>query len=166
MKLRIIFFAFGVLLAAGAANVLYRSYVVSKWPTANGVIMSTAIQRSRGGSSTSYYPTIKYRYAVGGQTYYSAKYDANHQNFSYGMAQQIVKNNPAGAPVLVLYNPSNPADAVITSDVEFSWIVLLLAGLGLCGLGAFGSFLNITKPQAGTISSSTDAPVQTWNISR
>ncbi len=52
---------------------------------------------------------------------------------------------PAGAQVMVFYDPQKPSDAVLERNmpahIKWMWVALVLTDLFLCGLGGFLPFM-------------------------
>jgi len=59
-------------------------------------------------------------------------------------AHKVVARYPAGAQVMVYYNPQKPSEALLERSmpgfIKWFWIALVLTDLFLCGLGAVLAF--------------------------
>ena len=108
---------------------------VSQWPSTMGVVqMSTIEQRSSDDGYTDY-PVVQYSYQVGGQSYQSMKLAPGPEVGGSG-ARNIVAKYPAGAQVMVFYNPQNPSDAVLERKAPamlLMWLLLVIFDCALCG---------------------------------
>lgn len=83
------------------------------WPTASGRIISSEVKSyssSEGGRKHS--PAIAYVYTVEGREYRSDRI-AFDEIVAAGWARQMVNKYPAGAEVLVRYDPRDPSRAVL-----------------------------------------------------
>ena len=59
-------------------------------------------------------------------------------------AHKVVERYPAGAQVMVYYDPNKPSDAVLERGmpgyIKWLWVALVLTDLFLCGIGVFLAF--------------------------
>jgi hypothetical protein len=112
-----------------------RMATVSQWPSTMGVVqMSTIEQRSSDDGYTDY-PVVQYSYQVSGQSYQSMKLAPGPEVGGSG-ARGIVAKYPAGAQVMVFYNPQNPSDAVLERKAPamwLMWLLLIVFDCALCG---------------------------------
>jgi hypothetical protein len=116
-----------------------RMATVSQWPSTMGVVqMSTIEQRSSEDGYTDY-PVVQYSYQVGGQSYQSMKLAPGPEVGGSG-ARGVVAKYPAGAQVMVFYNPQNPSDAVLERKAPamwLMWLLLIVFDCALCGVIPF-----------------------------
>ena len=114
-----------------------RMAVVSQWPSTMGTVtMSTIDWRSDSEGGSTAYPVVQYSYQVNGQTYQSAKRAPGPEVGGTG-AQRVVSKYPAGAQVMVFYNPQNPSDAVLETKAPaqwLMWVLLIVFDCVLCGV--------------------------------
>ena len=107
---------------------------VSQWPSTMGVVqMSTIEQRSSSEGGYTEYPVVQYAYQVGGQSFQSMKLAPGPEVGGTG-ARKVVGKYPAGAQVMVFYNPQNPADAVLERKAPAQWLMWLILGIFDCAL--------------------------------
>jgi len=107
---------------------------VSQWPSTMGtVMMSTLEQRSSSEGGYTNYPVVQYSYQVGGQPYQSYKLAPGPEVGGTG-AGKVVARYPAGAQVMVFYNPQNPSDAVLERKAPAQWLMWLLLVIFDCVL--------------------------------
>ena len=110
---------------------------VSQWPSTMGnIVMSTIEQRSSSEGGYTDYPAVQYSYQVGGQPYQSYKLAPGPEVGGSG-ARKVVARYPAGAQVMVFYNPQNPSDAVLERKAPaqlWLWVILILFDCILCGV--------------------------------
>lgn len=110
---------------------------VSQWPSTLGVVDASYLERrssSEGGSTN--YPVVQYSYQIGGQRYQSAKLAPGMEVGGTG-AGKVVERYPAGAQVMVFYNPQNPGEAVLERKAPAQWVMWLVLGIVdcvLCGM--------------------------------
>lgn len=109
---------------------------ISGWPSTMGTITNSYIDwRSSSESGQTAYPVIQYSYQVGGQTYQSSKYAPGPEIGGTG-ANKVVARYPAGAQVMVFYDPQNPSDAVLERKAPamwLFWLLLVVFDCALCG---------------------------------
>jgi len=112
----------------------------ASWPSTMGTVTSSRIElrsSSEGGSTP--YPIVNYAYQVMGQPYQGAKVMPGPEKGGSG-ARKVVERYPAGAQVMVYYNPEKPSKALLERGtpgfVRLFWIILIILDIFLCGLGA------------------------------
>jgi hypothetical protein len=114
-----------------------RMATVSQWPSTMGTVNSSYLERrssSEGGSTN--YPVVQYSYQVGGQTFQNSKLAPGPEVGGTG-AGKVVARYPAGAQVMVFYNPQNPSDAVLERKAPalwLMWLLLIVFDCALCGV--------------------------------
>jgi hypothetical protein len=110
---------------------------VSQWPSTMGTVMNSTIEwRSSSDSGSTAYPVVQYSYQVNGQPYQSYKRAPGPEVGGTG-AQKVVAKYPAGAQVMVFYNPQNPSEAVLERSAPAQWLMWLLLVIfdcSLCGI--------------------------------
>jgi Protein of unknown function (DUF3592) len=113
-----------------------RMAIVSQWPATMGnVIMSTIERRSSENGYTDY-PVVQYSYQVGKQAYQSYKLAPGPEVGGTG-ARKVIAKYPAGAQVMVFYDPQNPAEAVLERKAPaqwLMWLILAIFDVTLCGV--------------------------------
>jgi len=120
---------------------------VSQWPSTMGtVMMSTIEQRSSSEGGYTDYPVVQYSYQVGGQAYQSHKLAPGPEVGGSG-AGKVVARYPAGAQVMVFYNPQNPSDAVLERKAPAQWLMWLLLVIFDCILCGIAPILWFTLGQ-------------------
>ena len=109
---------------------------VSQWPSTMGTVISSYLERRHSGDNGSTnYPVVQYSYQVSGQAYQGAKIAPGPEVGGSG-AGKVVARYPAGAQVMVFYNPQDPADAVLERKAPaqwLMWLILIIFDLSLCG---------------------------------
>jgi hypothetical protein len=109
---------------------------VSQWPSTLGVVDASYLERrssSEGGSTN--YPVVQYSYQIAGQRYQSTKLAPGMEVGGTG-AGKVVERYPAGAQVMVFYNPQNPAEAVLERKAPAQWVIWLILAIFDCVLCA------------------------------
>jgi len=110
---------------------------VSTWASTMGtVMMSTVEWRHSSDSGSTAYPVVQYSYQVNGQGYQGMKIAPGPEVGGIG-AQKTVSRYPAGAQVMVFYDPKNPSDAVLEKKAPAQWFFWLMLGIFdcvLCGI--------------------------------
>jgi len=114
-----------------------RMAVVSQWPSTMGTVMMSTIEwRSDSDSGRTAYPVVQYSYQVNGQAYQSTKLAPGPEVGGSG-ANKVVARYPAGAQVMVFYDPQKPADAVLERKAPamwLMWLLLVIFDCALCGV--------------------------------
>ena len=111
---------------------------VSQWPSTMGTVNASYLERrhSSSDSGSTNYPVVQYSYQVSGQAYQSTKLAPGPEVGGTG-AGKVVARYPAGAQVMVFYNPQNPSDAVLETKAPAQWIlwlILIIFDVVLCGV--------------------------------
>ena len=107
---------------------------ISQWPSTLGTVNTSYLERrssSEGGSTD--YPVVQYSYQLGGQRYQSIKLAPGPEVGGTG-AGKVVARYPAGAQVMVFYNPQNPSEAVLERKAPAQWLMWLLLVIFDCAL--------------------------------
>jgi len=115
-----------------------RMAAVSQWPSTMGTVNASYLERrhSSSDSGSTNYPVVQYSYQVSGQAYQSTKLAPGPEVGGTG-AGKVVARYPAGAQVMVFYNPQNPSDAVLETKAPAQWImwlILIIFDVALCGV--------------------------------
>ena len=82
------------------------------------------------------YPAVQYSYQAVGQAYEGSRIAPGPEVGGSG-AGKVVARYPAGAQVMVFYNPQNPSDAVLERKAPAQWLmwfILILFDCVLCGV--------------------------------
>jgi hypothetical protein len=107
---------------------------VSQWPSTMGTVMMSRIeQRSSSEGGYTDYPVVQYSYQLGGQAYQSYKLAPGPEVGGTG-AGKVVARYPAGAQVMVFYNPQNPSEAVLERKAPAQWLMWLILAIFDCVL--------------------------------
>jgi hypothetical protein len=137
----LLFFGVATIFYIQGAVVLYKAYGSTKWPSSQGVVISSTVSFHSGSAKRrSYYtPDVSYRYMAGsiwyvGDTICFASI-ATHNKTDMG---QIAGRYPVGREVTVYYNPADPQESVLEPGATFdSWTkvlgasIFLLMGVGI-----------------------------------
>jgi hypothetical protein len=110
----------------------------ASWPSTMGTVTLSRIQmRSSGEGGTTAYPLVQYAYQVMGQPYEGGKVMPGPDVGGSG-AHKVVARYPAGAQVMVYYNPEKPSEALLERSVpgfiRIFWVILIILDVFLCGL--------------------------------
>ena len=106
---------------------------VSQWPSTMGNVLMSTVERRSSGDGYTDYPVVQYSYQVNGQPYQGMKLAPGPEVGGTG-AGKVVARYPAGAQVMVFYNPQNPTDAVLERKAPAQWIMWLLLVIFDCTL--------------------------------
>jgi hypothetical protein len=110
----------------------------ANWPSTLGTVTMSRIQmRSSGEGGTTAYPLVQYAYQVMGQPYQGSKVMPGPDVGGSG-AHKVVARYPAGAQVMVYYNPEKPSETLLERGMpgflRIFWIILIILDVFLCGL--------------------------------
>lgn len=111
----------------------------ANWPSTLGTVTNSRIQmrsNSEGGSTS--YPLVEYAYQVMGQPHQGSKVMPGPDIGGSG-AHKVVARYPAGAQVMVYFNPDKPSESLLERSmpgfIKWFWILLVTIDIFLCGLG-------------------------------
>ena len=113
-----------------------RMAVVSQWPSTMGTVVNSYLERRSSSDGSTNYPVVQYSYQVGGQMYQSSKLAPGPEVGGTG-AGKVVARYPAGAQVMVFYDPQKPSDAVLERKAPAQWLlwlILVIFDCSLCGV--------------------------------
>lgn len=109
------------------------------WPSTLGTVTLSTIQMHHDSDGSTPYPVVHYAYQVMGQPYQGTKVMPGPDVGGSG-ARKVVERYPAGAQVMVYYNPDQPSEALLERStpgfVKLFWVILIVLDIFLCGLGA------------------------------
>ena len=130
--------------------VLVRKLQASRtWPHMGGTVTKTEIvQRteqntSNNMSTTTYEPRVEYEFQVDGRTFTGSR--IGFASVSYGSpkrAQRVLDRFPTGGMVEVMYDPAEPANAVLECKNPVAW-VMLIVGIVVLAVAAVLAFFGI-----------------------
>jgi hypothetical protein len=116
---------------------------VQGWPSTMGTVLMSTLEWRRGSKGGSVaYPAVQYSYQVGGQVFQGRKIAPGMEVGGTG-AGKVVERYPAGAQVMVFYDPNNPADAVLERKAPAQWILWLVLAIidgMLCSMAVVFAF--------------------------
>lgn len=129
---------FNVIFLAIIFFIRRRMATVSQWPSTMGTVNASYLERRRSSnnSGSTNYPVVHYSYQVAGQTHQGTKIAPGPEVGGTG-AGKVVERYPAGAQVMVFYNPQTPTDAVLETKAPAQWImwlILIIFDVALCGV--------------------------------
>ena len=116
----------------------WQSFASRNWRTTQGVILVSDLQRNRDAEGGFMYRAeISYTYSVNNEEFIAGRTRfGDWLQLSWSTpAARIVRRYPKGSSVVVHYDPSEPAEAVLEPGA--SWFVLGALALGLV-LGLLG----------------------------
>lgn len=128
------FVACGLVASVSVISSLAETRAASRWPTAQGTVVSSRAESRRvltqtGGSQTMtvWSPLVEYRYQVGERSYHGSRVAFGPEVAgARDLAEQTVQRYPAGVTVSVHYDPSNPSHATLETAMAFRWVALLV----------------------------------------
>ena len=113
-----------------------RMATVSQWSSTMGTVNTSYLERRHSSDGSTDYPVVQYSYQVSGQRYQSTKLAPGPEVAGTG-AGKVIARYPAGAQVMVFYNPQNPAEAVLERKAPaqwLMWLLLIIFDCTLCGV--------------------------------
>lgn len=116
---------------------IYKGYESQNWPATEGKIIDSRLAGAKRTIGRRVF--IKYEYFVKGSRYVSSQISYTLIIGDYSGSVEIIREYPKGKKVTVYYNPDNPMDAVLKTEIsgQISWLFILSVLsiiLGLRGL--------------------------------
>ncbi|HMD54961.1 MAG TPA: DUF3592 domain-containing protein [Phycisphaerae bacterium] len=113
---------------------LIPQYESRTYPSTTGLIIQSTVTSQQTTSHANGFTTVhttygvdfKYRYEVNGRSFEATRYRYNSYSASHAWAQGVVAAHPVGSRVQVFYNPQNPADALLSTGLDSTDIILFL----------------------------------------
>jgi len=104
---------------------IYKGYESQNWPTTEGKIIKSRIAGAKRTFGRRAF--IKYEYFVDGKHYESTQISYTLIIGDYRGAIEIVREFPEGETATVYYNPDNPMDAVLETEISrrIAWLFIL-----------------------------------------
>ena len=84
--------------------------VVPAWSNTKGTVLSASVQVSQNGSGRSEHPLVFYAYQVNGEVFQGQRVRRVRNGLH---AANIVDRYPAGASVVVYYDPADPRNCAL-----------------------------------------------------
>lgn len=122
-----------------------------EWPSVNGVVASSEIDKKRGDNGTTYSAEILYDYEVGGVTYSSNRVGyGDFGSSDPSWARKVVNRYPQGKEVTVYYMPDKPEESTLEKGVHKKTYLLPAFGsvFFLAGLAMFVYLPKLIAKQA------------------
>ncbi len=133
-----------LLLAIGAALLIYalmnrrKAAESVRWAQAGGRVLSAVIQEhvTHGEHGIHHYfePVIEYEYNVVGTPYRGSRLAFGSSSGGRKRAEETMARYAPGAPVIVYYDPQNPAEAVLERQARGGTIPIIV-GIMFLGVG-------------------------------
>lgn len=124
----LLFQGLGLVAFVWCLSSLYRHKQIAGWPGADGRVLESFVE---GDVSHNKEPRIKYEYRVRDRHYVNDRICPQGRIATSGQcAEQLVNRYPVDRPIMVFYNPKNPAESALEKQLPF-WVALLKLGTGL-----------------------------------
>ena len=144
-KRRSTLFLLWFFLIAGLLSLLYSRYGLklirasTTWPSVEGQVVSASVEHAgHFHKGPDYYASVTYRYQVDGEVYTSNRYElitGGRYYYNRDDAAEEIRPYPVGASVQVFYDPSDPAQAVLSPGPNGSVGFIFVMGICLCLFG-------------------------------
>jgi hypothetical protein len=116
---------------------LFLARAAQGWTEVPCEVVSSEVQRHRGGKSTTYRIDILYAYQVAGRPYRANRYDFSSGSSSgHDAKASIVQRYPAGLKTVCYVNPADPTDAVLSRGMPGEmWLAIIPGAFMAAGAG-------------------------------
>ena len=113
---------------------VYQQFRVRHFLSVQGEVTHSEVGVNRSTEGSTFYPDIRFRYTVDGQTHDTGEYRIQVISSSgQSGKQEIVRRYPVGSKVQAWYDPDKPEVAVI--DNSFSFFPVIFLAIGVIVLG-------------------------------
>ena len=133
----LIFAVIGVLFILFGVRGLIRSRASLSWPTAQGKVVASQVERS--GTGETYHAKILYEFAVDGTTFNGDR--VAYGDFAHGDPHSplpVVRRYPKGRVVTVHYMPGKPEECLLEPGLQAQHWFYPGVGLAFLTLGSLG----------------------------
>ena len=140
-----VFALVGVPMIALAMRAFAKGRAIAAWPRAPGVVISARLDswsqtsRDRDGFNRTdrmYRPIVEYTYDVEGRTLQGDRIDLESAATGRESAQRVIDAYPPSKPLMVLYDPKDPATAYLQVRTSIGGVILACFGGFWIALGA------------------------------
>ena len=131
----LVFLIIGILFLTIGIRNIKMAKACEDWPSVQGTIVSSYVERSSGGrrSSGGYYPRVRYNFFLDGKYFENKRISfISQKKSSRAKAEVIASEYKKGQSVEVFYSPKNPEHSVLVK--EYSKGIYLLPAFGLGAL--------------------------------
>ncbi|CAN5242636.1 hypothetical protein BH09MYX1_BH09MYX1_43420 [soil metagenome] len=139
------FAALGAGILVVGLRIILRERRTRSWPKAPGTILASSVATETGTvrdrnnedvDSTSYQPSVVYRYVVDGKSFDGTRVKLSPSSMSDPKrAKEFLDRYPFGAKVDVAYDPADPKSAYLESGTSGGAIFLTIFGGFFCAIG-------------------------------
>ncbi len=114
---------------------VYQQFRVRYFLPVQGEVTHSEVGVNRSSDGSTFYPDIRFRYMVDGQTHDTGQYRIQVIS-SRGRSgkQKVVRRYPVGSKVQASYDPDKPEVAVINNSFSFFPVIFLAIGVIVLGL--------------------------------
>ena len=114
---------------------VYQQLRVHQFLPVQGEVTHSEVGVNRSTEGSTFYPDIRFRYTVDGQTHDTGEYRIQVISSSgQGSKQEIVRRHPVGSKVQAWYDPAKPEVAVIDNSFSFFPVIFLAIGVIVLGI--------------------------------
>jgi hypothetical protein len=129
---------FGLFFLVAITSGLIRTYRSTKWPAVDGVIIESTVERKKTGKSWNYYPKVKYRFEVAGETFESERIASTATGMSLeAEAERAAHKFPEGSLCKVYFEPGNPSSCVLQTGLKAGDLIGLLVPVPFMAIGGY-----------------------------
>ncbi len=142
----IVLFTLGLGLLGYNWSQQHKAWESRQWPTVQGQVISTGMAESSDDNGVAYAPIVRYTYEVDGVEYQSSRiaFGPTEYTSSRRKVAQVLARYPEGSAVTVHYNPNDPHEAVLETQVQGSLVFTLIGGLMvIMGFWELGKMLRV-----------------------
>jgi hypothetical protein len=155
--LGILFLLIGLVVAGFGVRTIIRAGQSESWPTVEGVVKVSEVDRRHDKDGTTYHADVMYEYTVDGTLYSCDRVsygDYGSSNSSH--ARRVCNRYPQGQTVVVYYDPGDPEEAVL--EAGRTWATFAVAGFGAIFALVGGGIIHVWRTRAPVKSAPEEMP--------
>jgi hypothetical protein len=136
---------FGAILVSIAEVSLYRARRSLSWPVAGAIVYQSLVEKHAQGNPATlqadvFEPVIQYKYTLQGRQYTGKRIFFGSSTTNQTAAEEILARYLPGMPVLVHYDPRDPAQSVLEPRAPAAHSMLNI-GVGSLSVGVTSSVI-------------------------
>ena len=133
-----LFLAIGVGMLISGGDLLYREWEKRSWPSVLGQVLSDRVTRSPGAKMR-FNAIVTYEYGIGGHRYVNDRRRGRWSQPTYNLqanAEYAIRDYKPDKPVLVFYDPKNPADTLLEPGLTLGNAMIAILGIMFLGISS------------------------------
>lgn len=116
------------------------------WPTVQGTVIESELDRRRKDGSTTYKAIVVYEYEISGEEYEGDRiWFGQYSSSNRSEMQKLVREFPEGKKVTVFYSPDDSSASVLKPGAFTSSYMVYAVGMVFLGIGCLLALIPLIK---------------------